>query len=355
MGDPSGFKHHAREPDEARRKALVRLYARIGEAFGVLRSDKRRRVYDAELAAGKTRLEREAEQRSNAQSAAPDPRTPHARKLYEQGLVLIERGDSKAGRAQLGLAAQFEPDSKVIRAALDALDTPAQPTTPATPAVAAASTPTITSAPATSPAQVTAPSPASMPGEHAADAMVQAKVPLVTMRCATWDQVVAIAARIAGGERIFLRTPNPAPKRTPLPVSLRLPDRATLSLESIVDEVVRTGKSGPGMRLSVQADEDTLDALERLIALHKPPNTAAMHAREAFETKRYTDAREAYEKALTAEPEDRALRVGYYVALGYEALVADLRDEARIHFRTAQLLDEASIDAAQGLRAAEAQ
>lgn len=326
---------HALETNPDRRKALVRLYARIGEAFRVLRSHERRRMYDAELAAGKKRLDRDAEQRGRAKAAEPDPKTPHGKMLYDRGRQLIDEGDRKGGRAQLSLAAQFEPNSRVIRAAIDALDEPKKPAAPS---------PAATPAPEPPAPEVQAASPA---------AEVQPpRAPLVTLRCATWDQVVALGARIAGGERIFLRAQNPARKGAELPVALRLPDRETLSLRAVVDEVVTRGSSGSGMRLIVEADDDDLDALQALVSVHKPPNTAALRAREAFDHQRYTEARESYEQALAAEPEARSLRVGYYLALGYEALSADMTAEARIHFRTAQLLDDSSVEAAEAVRVA---
>ncbi|MGH1343669.1 MAG: J domain-containing protein [Nannocystales bacterium] len=113
---------HAYETDPGRKHALVRLYARFGEAFRVLRDPTLRSLYEAELAAGRTRLSKDAEQASRLQDTSPDPRTPHAAKLLETANTLIAAGNIDGGRAQLELAAQFEPDSSAIRRALVACD-----------------------------------------------------------------------------------------------------------------------------------------------------------------------------------------------------------------------------------------
>ena len=109
---------HAYETDPRRQQALVRLYARFGEAFRVLRDPVTRAAYDVELAAGRTRLSAEAEQASRLGSAEPDPKTPHAAKLLEKARALLAEGNVAGGRAQLHLAAQFEPQSAAIKQAM---------------------------------------------------------------------------------------------------------------------------------------------------------------------------------------------------------------------------------------------
>ncbi|MBV1857152.1 MAG: J domain-containing protein [Nannocystaceae bacterium] len=111
---------HTYETDPVRKHALVRLYARFGEAFRVLRDPALRPAYQAELAAGRTRLSKDAEQASRLQRTAPDPRTPHAAKLLETARTLLAAGNIAGGRAQLQLAAQFEPDSSAIKRAIEA-------------------------------------------------------------------------------------------------------------------------------------------------------------------------------------------------------------------------------------------
>lgn len=113
---------HTYEEDPNRKHALVRLYARFGEAFRVLRDSSLRAAYEAELAAGRTRLSKEAEQASRLQSTGPDPRTPHAAKLLQTANKLLAAGNTAGGRAQLQLAKQFEPDSLAIKRAIEACD-----------------------------------------------------------------------------------------------------------------------------------------------------------------------------------------------------------------------------------------
>ena len=111
---------HAYETDPQRRRALVRLYARFGEAFRVLRNKELRSAYDAELAAGRVRLSDQAMQAHRHSLEAPDPRTESARKLLGRGYEMIRAGNHSGAAAQLRLAAQLEPDSKVIARALAA-------------------------------------------------------------------------------------------------------------------------------------------------------------------------------------------------------------------------------------------
>ncbi len=113
---------HTYETDPERQYALVRLYARIGEAFRVLRDPVLRSAYEDELADGRTRLSHDAEQASRLQSSAPDPRTPHAAKLLETAHALLSAGNIAGGRAQLHLAAQFEPESVAIKRAMALCD-----------------------------------------------------------------------------------------------------------------------------------------------------------------------------------------------------------------------------------------
>ena len=111
---------HAYETNPGRKHALVRLYARFGEAFRVLRDPVLRSAYESELTAGRTRLSKDAEQASRLQSTTPDPRTPHAAKLLETANKLLAAGNTEGGRAQLELATQFEPDSPAIKRAIEA-------------------------------------------------------------------------------------------------------------------------------------------------------------------------------------------------------------------------------------------
>lgn len=110
---------HVYETDPQRRRDLVRLYARFGEAFRVLRDADLRRAYDAELAEGRVRLSNQARNAHRLAQQAPDPRTESARKLLGRGYEMIRAGNFTGAAAQLRLAAQLEPDSKVIARALE--------------------------------------------------------------------------------------------------------------------------------------------------------------------------------------------------------------------------------------------
>lgn len=109
---------YGRERDPERKRQLSRLYARIGEAYRVLARPDLREKYDRALAEGKRRLPPESE---HPRARRPDPATEKARQLYRRGLELSRGGNASAARAQLELAAQFEPESEAIRRALDSL------------------------------------------------------------------------------------------------------------------------------------------------------------------------------------------------------------------------------------------
>ena len=112
---------HTYQRDPRRMRALVRLYARLGEAFRVLRVPPVRAAYDRGLADGNMRLAREAIDEQRVEASAPDPRTEAASKLLETARTLARQGNLAGARAQLRLAAQFEPDSRVLAAELAAL------------------------------------------------------------------------------------------------------------------------------------------------------------------------------------------------------------------------------------------
>jgi curved DNA-binding protein CbpA len=113
---------HTYERDPRRQRALTRLYARFGEAFRVLRAPELREAYDAALGRGETRLSREAQQRALTEAAGPDPKTPHARSLYDKAMDLLDADEPQAAQSQLRLAIQFERDSKAIARAIDRAD-----------------------------------------------------------------------------------------------------------------------------------------------------------------------------------------------------------------------------------------
>jgi len=110
---------HGYQTDPTCTRALVRLYARFGEGFRVLRSADLRQLYDQELAAGRVRLTADAQHQRRTEASDPDPRTEHVRILLDKARTLLDREDVTGARAQLQLAAQFEPDSKAVQRELD--------------------------------------------------------------------------------------------------------------------------------------------------------------------------------------------------------------------------------------------
>lgn len=108
---------HARERDPARREALTKLFARIGDAYRVLTDPELRRAYDSARARGEATL---APEERGRQKPAParDPATELARQLLEKGQSRLDVGDARGARSHLELAARYEPNSQAIGKAL---------------------------------------------------------------------------------------------------------------------------------------------------------------------------------------------------------------------------------------------
>ena len=105
-----------------RQRMLTRVYARMNEAYQVLSKADSRRMYDGLLAHGHMRLTRADRAAESKGGQGPDPRTAKVQAMYDKGRQLLAGGDARGARAQWQLAAQFEPDSKVLAAALASLD-----------------------------------------------------------------------------------------------------------------------------------------------------------------------------------------------------------------------------------------
>lgn len=398
---------HAREVDPGRKHALVRLYARLGEAYRVLTAPDKRRAYDQALAQGKTRLGGDAAA-ARPQPRGPDPRTPQARTLFERGKELLARGDARGARAQWQLAIQFEPGSHAIRQALDSLDgKPADSPGPESPGAATSSSPSIPVPPtdrpveATTPSRISSPSisvlPADLPAEastpspsmaapdmpglasapprldadHAGQAgpaeepaLARSRAPTpppvlastparrpVAIRCATWEQVASLYTRKIMGSGLLVRTPEPAPRDAIVPVMLRLPDDRTLRLMGRVDEVLEGAK--PGLKLRFGALDKEAEAIfaQATGATHEPEEEEPAYAelgKQAFKDGRYAEAVAAFGQALEREPEDHALRAAYYLAQAYEAREQDRMRDAQLHFQTAVHFDPECNDKLSG-------
>lgn len=98
--------------DDATQRMLTTVYARIAEAYRVLRDPEKRVEYDRLLAAGTLRWEPTVKQQVEA---VPNP---HARRFYDRALAALEVGDARGALVQLKLAQSAEPENAAIMAAI---------------------------------------------------------------------------------------------------------------------------------------------------------------------------------------------------------------------------------------------
>ncbi len=253
---------HAREPDE-RRRAVVRYYARIGEAWRVLSTPTSRKTYDEALGRGASRLA------DTARRAAPpkDPSHRAARDLYERGMALVAAGDGKGAKVQLDMALAFEPGSNAIQEALASLASATAPqpgpapavraegSAPAPPAVSPAPHPgpppasrgegTIAPAPpAASPAPHPGPPPASRgegaiapaPGEGAT-----APPAAIRLRCSSRAQLADFCRKNLRAGHLSMPTARPLPAGARVRVLLTLPDGITAELDAVAIDPPASG------------------------------------------------------------------------------------------------------------------
>jgi DnaJ-class molecular chaperone len=101
---------HLAGPDA---EALGRIAKRISEAYQVLRDQRRRQAYDAQLAGGATRIPlAEAEARADKQ-ALDDylGKTPNGRRFFGLARADLDRGDLASAARNLKMALTFEPQN----------------------------------------------------------------------------------------------------------------------------------------------------------------------------------------------------------------------------------------------------
>jgi DnaJ-class molecular chaperone len=99
------------------REALERIAKRISEAYQVLRDQRRRQAYDAQLADGGTRIPlAEAEARADKQ-ALDDylGKTPNGRRFFGLACAALEKGDLASAARNLKMALTFEPGNEGFR------------------------------------------------------------------------------------------------------------------------------------------------------------------------------------------------------------------------------------------------
>ncbi len=102
---------HLAGPD---REALDRIAKRISEAYQVLRDQRRRQAYDAQLGGGATRIPlAEAEARADKQ-ALDDylGKTPNGRRFFGLARADLDKGDLASAARNMKMALTFEPTNE---------------------------------------------------------------------------------------------------------------------------------------------------------------------------------------------------------------------------------------------------
>ena len=103
-----------RHLDGADRDALGRIAKRVSEAYQVLRDQRRRQAYDAQLAGGVNRIPL-AEADARADKQALDDylgKTPNGRRFFGLARADLDRGDLASAARNLKMALTFEPTNE---------------------------------------------------------------------------------------------------------------------------------------------------------------------------------------------------------------------------------------------------
>jgi DnaJ-class molecular chaperone len=110
----------------AERESLEGVARRVSEAYQVLRDGRRRKAYDAQLAAGTGQRIRLAEAEAQADREAIEHhmgRTPNGRRFFNLARGDMDRGDLAAAHRNLRTALTFEPDNAFFRKKLEDVST----------------------------------------------------------------------------------------------------------------------------------------------------------------------------------------------------------------------------------------
>ena len=103
--------------------AVEKIYKRINEAFVVLRDDRKRNKYIADVNGPardkKLRYTEESEEELKRSKEQEQGSTPHGRKTYMQGLVELEAGRYAQALQNFRMALSFEPQNVLFKQKCD--------------------------------------------------------------------------------------------------------------------------------------------------------------------------------------------------------------------------------------------
>jgi DnaJ-class molecular chaperone len=109
--------------DGETRAKLISIYSRLVEAYRVLSEGGRREQYDRALREGRLRsTAKEERPRSPTLPIGHDIKNENAKKFFKLGQEALRQGNAKAAVQNLKFALSQEPDSTVIKNALEAAE-----------------------------------------------------------------------------------------------------------------------------------------------------------------------------------------------------------------------------------------
>ena len=103
--------------DEQLKYAVMSVYKRIAEAYGVLRDPDLRPRYDAQLAtagAGVRLDRREAEQAASPQGAEPKSKNPQAQRYVTMAMSCFRKQDYAGAEMNFNFALKYEPGNESV-------------------------------------------------------------------------------------------------------------------------------------------------------------------------------------------------------------------------------------------------
>jgi DnaJ-class molecular chaperone len=109
--------------DAPTRALLISVYSRLVEAYRVLSDGGRREQYDRALSEGRLRATaKEARPRSPTLPIVNEIKNENARKFFKLGQEALRQGNARAAVQNLKFALSQEPDSTVIKNALESAE-----------------------------------------------------------------------------------------------------------------------------------------------------------------------------------------------------------------------------------------